>query len=341
MPLLVNKSSRILWGGLLLLFCLTTFFTISQVLENSEKKYQLQEIRVGLPLQPSSGLLIVALEKGFFTCNGLKPIVTEYPSGKRALKEGLFTDSADVVSTADIPVTLGGFQKTTFRCLTSIFFTDNMNSIVARRDAGIENARDLLGKRIGTQKGSAVHYFLHLFLLEHGLSEENVEIVFMRAEELPDAIVKGEIDAFSMRAPFTNQAVERLGDNGITLTAPGLYEQQDVIVVRQKTIETSPQCCKKILQTLFEAEDFIREHPQEAMAIIGRRLNIAPQSLDDRWDTFLFRLSLDQSLLVRLEDEARWAIDSLLVQSTEVPNYLTLIDTEVLRELRPEVVTIH
>ena len=341
MSLLVQKWYRVVWGGLLLLLCLITLFIVSQVLENSEEKDNLQEIRIGLPLQPSSGLLIVALEKGFFISNGLKPIISEYPSGKRALKEGLFTDSVDLVSTADIPVTIGGFEKTDFRCLTSIFLTDNMNSIVARKDAGIESADGLLGKRIATQKGSAVHYFLYLFLLEHGLSEENVEIVFMKAEELPDAIIKGEIDAFSMRAPFTNQAAERLGDNGITLTAPGLYAQQDVIAVRQKIIETSPQCCKQILQALSEAEEFIRDHPQEAMALIGRRLNIAPQSLVDRWDMFLFRLSLDQSLLVRLEDEARWAIKSQLVQSKEVPNYLTLINTEILRELRPETVTIH
>lgn len=341
MSFVTKKSIWVLWGGLVVLFCLAIIFQGSQVVDNQETKQQLKEIRVGLPLQPASGLLIVALEKGFFKRNGLKPLVSEYPSGKRALEEGLFTERVDFVSSSDIPVTLGGFKKKDFRCIASIFQTDNMNSIVARRDAGIVSAKDLRGKRIGTQKGSAVHYFLYLFLLENGLSEADVEIVFMKAEELPRAIVQGHIDAFSMRSPYTEQAVGLLENNGITLTAPGLYAQQDVILVRQQTIDRSPRCCKQILAALSDAENFLRENPEEAMAIIARRLNISPHSFTDRWLMFLYQLSLDQSLLVRLEDEARWAISSKLVQQADVPNYLTILNSDFLQEVRPETVTIH
>ena len=58
------------------------------------------------------------------------------------------------------------------------------------------------------------------------------------------------------------------------------------------------------------------------------------------WDVFTFEISLNQSLLVALEAEARWAIKYKLTESTEVPNYLDYIYIDALEELKPEAVTI-
>ena len=227
-----RKLRFLLYGGVGVLLLIGAILYFSPVSKNQQKEQELK-IRFGLSLQPSSGLVIVALEQGYFQKNGLKLIVNEYPSGKRALIKGFFKGLVDVTSSSDLPVTLGGMGREDFRCISSIFRTDDMNSIVARRDAGIEKATDLKGKRIATQKGSAVHYFLHLFLLEHGLSEKDIQLSFMQAEQLPVALADGRIDAFSMRAPYIDQAEKLLGDNALTMTAPGLYDQQDVILVAQ------------------------------------------------------------------------------------------------------------
>jgi NitT/TauT family transport system substrate-binding protein len=46
-------------------------------------------------------------------------------------------------------------------------------------------------------------------------------------------------------------------------------------------------------------------------------------------------LGLDQSLLLALEEEARWAIANRLVPGTQVPNYLEFIHPEALSAVRP------
>ena len=58
------------------------------------------------------------------------------------------------------------------------------------------------------------------------------------------------------------------------------------------------------------------------------------------WDEFNFRLVLDQSIIVSLEDEARWAIREELVDKEEVPNYLDFIYINALEDVKPEAVTI-
>ena len=58
------------------------------------------------------------------------------------------------------------------------------------------------------------------------------------------------------------------------------------------------------------------------------------------WDEFVFELSLDQSLLISLEDEARWAIKNNLTDKKEIPNFFNFIYTQALEEVKPEAVTI-
>ena len=340
----IKKTGKyFLWPGvILLIFVLilsSYYFRTGQ--QEKPQDQAIINFTLGLPLQPSSALLIIALEKGFFRNNGLTVTVRDYPSGKRALHEGLFTGEVDVAGTADFPVTIAGMKRKDFRIIASTFATDDVNSIIARRDAGIDEARDLQGKHVGTQKGSAVHYFLHLFLLKHGLSEKDVFLSYMKAEELPVALAQGRIDAFSMREPYIGQAKELLGGNSVVFSAPGLYEQQELLLIREETMRENPTLIRRILKSLLEAEAYIRENHEEVIAITAERLDTDRAFLGSLWPKFLFRLSLEQSLLIRLENEARWAIRVKLVESRDVPNYLKLIQMDELQALQADAVTIH
>ena len=58
------------------------------------------------------------------------------------------------------------------------------------------------------------------------------------------------------------------------------------------------------------------------------------------WPTFQFSVTLDQSLLLTLEDETRWAIKNKLTGRTNIPNYLYHIYLDALHAVTPEAVTI-
>ena len=49
---------------------------------------------------------------------------------------------------------------------------------------------------------------------------------------------------------------------------------------------------------------------------------------------------LDQTILVSLEDEARWAMKERLTDKKEIPNYLDFIFIDALEQAKPEAVTI-
>jgi NitT/TauT family transport system substrate-binding protein len=49
---------------------------------------------------------------------------------------------------------------------------------------------------------------------------------------------------------------------------------------------------------------------------------------------------LDQTILITLEDEARWAIREGLIDKKEIPNYLDFIYMDLLENVKPEAITI-
>ncbi|MRR33412.1 hypothetical protein EG829_01770 [bacterium] len=60
----------------------------------------------------------------------------------------------------------------------------------------------------------------------------------------------------------------------------------------------------------------------------------------DVWPDTSFTVSLDQSLILAMEDETRWAIQSRLTTAQKVPNYLDFIYFDCLRAVNPEAVRI-
>ena len=62
--------------------------------------------------------------------------------------------------------------------------------------------------------------------------------------------------------------------------------------------------------------------------------------MESAWSRDQFLLSLDQSLIVAMEDQARWMIDNNLTTEKQVPNFNDYIYEDALKEIKPEAVNI-
>jgi ABC-type nitrate/sulfonate/bicarbonate transport system substrate-binding protein len=291
---------------------------------------------LGVPAQPTAALSIIALEKGFFSEAGLNITAFRFTSGKRSLYEGLFTRRIDATSPSDAPVVIAAFNRNDFVILSTLFYTDNANRIVARRDRGIDKPVHLKGKRIGTQQGSAVHYFLHLFLSSHGLTEKDVEIVFMKAEKLPDALVKGHIDAFSMREPYVSLALNMLPDQAHAMAEPGLYKQMELLVMQRHLLQEKPEIALRLLRGLKTAEEFIANNPDDAIVTTARYLGSPDEKIRAIWPKLQLRLSLDDSVVDLLNKQAQWVKTAGIEKEKAIPDFRQLIQPEPLKRLWPE-----
>ena len=301
------------------------------------------KITIAIPGEPLNALLIIAKELDLFSREGIDLIVKdEYSTGTgaRAL-EGMLAGRVDVAtSVAETALVFKSFQRQDFSVIASNGSSDNDAKIVARKDRGLTKLSDLRGKRIGTPKGTSMDFFLHVLLVKNGISQKDVAIRYGKLEELPVALAKGEIDALSVREPYVSEAMKLSEGNAFVLAEPGLYVKTLNVVALNSFIREKPDTVKKFLRALIRAEEFAKKEPDQAMKIVSNRLKLGQSEMIALWPNLDLRISLDQRLLLSLEDEARWAITNKLTEATQVPNYLNFVYPDGLAAVRPEGVTI-
>ncbi len=297
------------------------------------------KVSLALGREPLAALAMIALDQKFFDAAGVDVTVKKYNSGALSLK-ALLAGEAPVATAADIPIAFESLSRQDFAIVATIGSSDNEGRIVARKDRGIQTPADLRGKLIATQKSSAVHFFLHMFLLQHGMTAGDVQLSFMKPDELVKALVKGDIDAFSMREPFASQAMQPLGDNGVVFTQPGLYRKTFSLVVRNDLLKQNPRVVQRLLEGLAQAEAFALREPEKAKDILARGLEAKPAEVAQLWKDSNLMVSLDQSLLVGLEDEAKWIIGSKLSDINQAPSYLDMIHVDALKAVNPVMVSL-
>lgn len=298
-----------------------------------------EAVTFGLARESLAALAMVARDRGYFADAGLDVTVKEYKSGQLALA-GFLAGEAAVATTADIPIAFESLLRQDFAIIATIGSSDNEPRIIARKDLGIATPADLRGKRVATQRASAVHFFLHMFLLQNGMTADDVSVSFMKADELVRALADGRIDAFSMREPYISQALKAVGEHGVVFSKPGLYRKTFNVVASNDLLESRPQVARKVLDALLRAELYALENPQGAMAIVAKGLGAPPAEVAELWADASLKVSLDQSLLISLEDEAQWIITNKFTHVGQAPSYLSLLHLDALKAVDPILVSV-
>jgi ABC-type nitrate/sulfonate/bicarbonate transport system substrate-binding protein len=295
-------------------------------------------VRFGVQNNAVCALAFIADRMGYFRNQGLDVDIVAYPSGKLAM-QAMFDGEVAVAACADLPIAAHSFDRDDFTVFGTIAWTDRGAWIIGRRDRGIAEAQDLRGKRIATQRDSAVHFFLSAYLARHGIREHEIELLFMQPDVLPSELAAGRIDAFCMRNPFVAQANELMGDNAIELFDPNLYRHSFNLVTWRKSMETDRPVWTRFLRAMADAEILLIRDARKARRAVIAQLgdNREGEVLAD-WDQYTFGLTLDQSLFVTLEEQARWLITQSPEREGGIPNYWRFVDPRPLLAVNPAAV---
>ncbi len=324
---------RILIGIIAVAIIIGGYFLLSQ--EKTEYTGTVEKITVAIGTGPVTSLIHIAFVKGYFENEGLDLVLQQHQSGKSAFNAVVEGD-ADLATAADTPIMHAIMRGEKIYILATIASTEHDKMIVARKDKGVSIPNDLKGKRIGVSVGTNAEFFMDSFLITHGISRDEVEVINVKSNAMVDTLTGGEVDAVSTWNPHVNILRKGLGDNGVTFSGVGIYRETFNIVTKQDFANENPETIKKVLRALIKADEFIEENPDEAQETVAGKIGMDKAALNELWELFNFRVTLDQSLLVTLEAQARWAIENKLTNKTEVPNYLDYIYLDALEKVKPE-----
>jgi NitT/TauT family transport system substrate-binding protein len=112
------------------------------------------------------------------------------------------------------------------------------------------------------------------------------------------------------------------------------------IISTETWVTSHPEVIIRFLKALVQAENYVASHPDEAKAIVKKRLQYEDAYIGEVWREHRFSLSIDQGLIVAMEDEARWMIKNNLTTEKNVPNFVDYIYIDGLKAAKPGAVNI-
>lgn len=146
-----------------------------------------------------------------------------------------------------------------------------------------ERAKVLKGLRIGVGAINAIpHAYLKLIARLGGLDpEKDLVVAGITPPEQIGALQRNAIDGVSSGPPVIEQMVQ---DGMAVVIADGTTGKVDppelahiaanVLMTRRKLCVDRRALCMKMGQAMVKANAFMHSHPKEAMAMLGKRLNV-------------------------------------------------------------------
>jgi len=296
----------------------------------------LKKLTIAYTYQPQCTLIHVAQEKGFFREEGLEVTPMMHEFGKTAL-QSVLEHKADMATVAETPLLFSIMNGDKVFIIATIVASSKNNAIVARKDSGIKSAQDLKGKRIGVTPLTTSDFFLDSILIASGLTRNDIFPVFLKPNEMEENIFNKTVDAVSTWNYPLTQIKNRLGDNVVLFFDEDIYTETFNLATMQDFTKKNPETVRQVLRAVIKAQDFVKQHPVEAQKIMAKSTNMPFELVKEVWDAFSFDVTLDQTILLTLEDEARWAIKNKLLERKVVPDFGKYMYVDALRAVKTDV----
>ena len=297
-----------------------------------------QPMRLSVSTTPLSLPIFVAESKGYFAAEGLPVTINEVIGGHRTLQQ-VFEDNADVATSSEAVVMFNSFKRSDYAVIASFVTSDDDVRIVTRASKGIAGVAQLRGKRVATVIGAASHYYLDASLLLSGLDPNQVQVRHLEPEQMVNALERDDVDAIAIWEPIPFRALAGIADARV-LPKTRAYLETFNLVASKRILGKRDEDLVKLLRAVDRAQRFIAAEPAQAQSILRARLHADQKFIDYLWPRYNYRLSLNHSLLITLEGEARWARAEGHVKAERSPDYLDFIYSAPLRRVRPDAVNI-
>ncbi len=300
---------------------------------------QTDSIVVAVPRFESSGLLWIAQDQGLFRRNGLNVTFDEPAAGAASLDE-LLTGQVEIATAAEFPAIGLVFQGKEIRVIGCVDRADYV-FLIGRSDKAIPKIPDLRGKRVARIAGTAADFLLGRFLELNGLNLHDVTLVDLdTSTALVDAIASGSADAVVVGEPYATSFRGSLGAGAVAWPVQSGQPVYNLLIVSEEWEKNHPELVIRFLRSLAQAEESFAAHPAAAKVIVQQRLKVDASFVEAAWSRNQYSLSLDQSLIAAMEDEARWMVANGLVSEQAVPDLAAYVDESALKEVEPGAVHI-
>lgn len=206
---------------------------------------------------------------------GLKIKWVKFDSG-RDVNTAIASGSIDFGGVGNPPATVGVSRGLPYEGIFVLNVLGAVESLVVRKDRGINKIEDLAGKTVAVPFGSTTHYSLVAALRLAKVDPMTVKIIDMSPSDMVAAWLRGDIDAGYTWEPNLHKMV--LAGGKILLTSEEMHRKGfttgDVAVVHKSFAEEYPNLVAKFVKTEARAVDFWLKNFEESVKLVAREFSI-------------------------------------------------------------------
>jgi ABC-type nitrate/sulfonate/bicarbonate transport system substrate-binding protein len=291
-------------------------------------------VTIAVSKTPLSAPFYIAESQGFFKESCVNVEINDVIGGNNSFDQ-VIKGNADFGTSSASVIVFQGMYRSDFVTLASFSQSDNDVKIISHEKANIVNSIDIKGKRIGLTKGASGEYLLSNYLALSGLTSDQVEVVSFSPDKLPQALLEQQVDVIVPWEPYAYEIIQKLNTEVKTFDTKNLNTLMFNLVSRPLDSKEKLEQSACVLQALNDAINYISINPKKARQIIAKRINASLQFIDWVWPDYIFKLSLNRSLLMNFKSQAIWMIDSGLVGRSKLPDYKLLLDERALQKVNP------
>ena len=250
---------------------LLAYFTTTNIPEEPKTP-----IKIAINEWPGYAHAFVAQEKGFFEKNGVDVELVfdrDYTSSQQRYIDGEVHGVFEVLPDTMFRNTEGLPSKVVYL----MDYSESGDVIVG----SVNSIEDLKGKTIGVE---GINSFSHIFALRtiesFGMTEGDVFFEIVLAQDVVKNLDDGTIQAGHTWEPTKSEAVEK-GYKVLANAGDFPYLVTDVLVFDVNIIQERPDDIQKIVKSMFEAQEFQKSNPAEAIRIMAEAEGMSEEAMLD------------------------------------------------------------
>ena len=272
-------------------------------------------IRVGVATSGFAYPFYVGQEKGFFEKYGIELVIDSYGNGGETI-DATVLQQEDMGEGMDYAIVTRLVEGSNLQIL-SFMAEANPTREGLYVQGGINEIKDIEGKRIAVRKGSINEYVWKLLLDHYEIPEDSVERVELSSDaEIITAFVNNDVDAIWIMNVYKDQ-LDEAGTNYTNLGDLSLVgvSQKAFILMDKAFVEQNPEVTENFLKGVAEAEQFLLDNPEESAEIVYKKMAIEKDTALSDIDNYNWDIRFTQEDYDHLLNLSTWVQENGLTKS--------------------------
>jgi len=249
-------------------------------------------IKIAINEWPGYAHAFLAEEKGFFEKNGVVVELVfdrDYTASQQRYIDGEVDGVFEVLPDTMFRNTQGSPSKVVYL----MDYSETGDVIIG----SVNSIEELKGQTIGVE---GINTFSHIFALKtieaNGMTEGDVLFEIVLAQDVLKRLDDGTIQAGHTWEPTKSKALEK-GYSVLANAGDFPYLVTDVLVFSQEIIKERPDDIQKIVQSMFEAQEYQKANYDESIRIMAEAENVSVESMKSGLEA-VFMTDLDENIKV-------------------------------------------